>query len=95
MTLLSVRVYVWRMQHRLGAPHRAAALPSLVPLFVCNHTQEDNFDEAVRAAFHAWTQPSIRKWVMPETQTYGATSMDVPTSGQLINSLACGPGGAG
>ncbi len=23
--------------------------------------QEDNFDEAVKAAFHAWTPPSIRE----------------------------------
>jgi hypothetical protein len=24
--------------------------------------QEENFDEALRSAFHAWTRPSIREW---------------------------------
>jgi len=30
--------------------------------------QEDNFDEAVRAAFHAWTPPSIRESPQHSTQ---------------------------
>lgn len=33
---------------------------SLLMVLCC--TQEDNFDEALRAAFHAWTPPSIREY---------------------------------
>jgi hypothetical protein len=28
--------------------------------------QEENFDEALKAAFHAWTKPSIREWYNPQ-----------------------------
>jgi len=29
------------------------------------HTQEENFDEAAKAAFHAWTPYTIREWLFP------------------------------
>jgi hypothetical protein len=53
-----------------GSAHTAALLvlqamqPSLLaccpPAAACYHIQEENFDEAIKAAFYAWTPYSIR-----------------------------------
>ena len=43
--------------------------------------QQINFDEALKAAFHVWTAPSIREWMYCHCTAGGAGGR----SGRLVN----------